>query len=105
MALACRKPTELGYSFEVWSERLLAKHIRRGALAQGHPSLAGISPGTVHKILRAQGLRPHRVRYYRERRDPHFEPKMVQVLHIYQQVEWEFEHPEAANPLVARQLR
>ncbi len=102
VALACSKPRDLGYCYEVWTERLLAQHIRREAVAQGHPSVAQISPGTVSKILKAQNLHPHRVRYYCERRDPNFEPKMVQVLHVYQQVELDFANPEAADPAIVR---
>ncbi len=83
MGLACQKPTDFGYSYEVWTERLLASHIHREALSQGHPSLVKLSPGTVSKILAAQDLQPHKVWYYCERRDPDFEPKMVQVRHVY----------------------
>ena len=78
MAVACTKPKDLGYSYEVWTERLLARHIREEAIVQGHPSLQSISPGTVSKILSAQQLHPHKVKYYCERRDPHFEAKLVQ---------------------------
>ena len=102
VALACCKPTELGYSYEVWTERLLAEHIRREAVVQGHPSAAQVSPGTVSKILARQGLHPHKVRYYCERRDPQFEPKMVQVLHVYEQVELDLTIPEAAESAVVR---
>ena len=102
VALACCKPKELGYSYEVWTERLLARHIRLEAVAQGHPSLDQISPGTVSKILTAQRLHPHKVSYYCERRDPHFESKMVQVLHFYQQVEFDLTHPKAADPAIVR---
>jgi transposase len=102
VALACRKPTELGYSYEVWTERLLSEHIRREAVAQSHPSAAQISPGTVSKILTKQGLHPHKVKYYCERRDPEFETKMVQVLHVYQQVELDLTIPEAAENATVR---
>ena len=64
VALACIKPKELGYSYEVWTERLLARHIQEEAVAQGHPSLLNLSPGTVSKILSAQRLHPHKVKYY-----------------------------------------
>jgi len=87
VSLACCKPTELGYSYEVWTERLLAEHIRREAAVQGHPSAVRIGHGTVSKILAKQGLHPHKVKYYCAKRDPEFGPKMVQVLHVYQQVE------------------
>src|SRR6185437_4283660 len=49
---------------------------REHATAAGHPSLARIVQGTVCKILTAQEVRPHKVRYYLERRDEAFEAKM-----------------------------
>ena len=39
------------------------------------------------KILAAHEVRPHKVRYYLERRDPEFEPKMAEVLCVYHDVE------------------
>ena len=32
-------------------------------------------------------IRPHKIRYYVERRDPEFEKKMIEVLHVYKEVE------------------
>ena len=87
VALACRKPTELGYAEELWTMRLLAEHCRKHAPAAGHPSLARLARGTVSKILKQHELRPHKVRYYLERRDPEFDRKMANVLMIYQLVE------------------
>jgi transposase len=43
--------------------------------------------GTVSKILAAHELKPHKIRYYLEQRDPDFEAKMVSILHVYKQVE------------------
>jgi hypothetical protein len=40
--------------------------------------------GTVCKILNEQEVKPHKVRYYLERRDPEF--KAVEVLCIYREV-------------------
>jgi len=85
--LACQKPTTLGYAQELWTTRLLAKHVREHGAGAGHPSLRRLGRGTVSKLLRAQALQPHKVRYYLDRRDPEFEPKMQQVLHVYQTVE------------------
>lgn len=85
--LACSKPKELGYAAEVWSRQALAQHVRRQAVAQGHPSLARASKATVQRILAAQPLQPHKVTYYMERRDPNFESKMREVLLVYQEVE------------------
>jgi transposase len=102
VGVACQKPKDLGYAAEVWTERSLAAHIRAHAVAEHHPTAAQISPGTISKLLAAQDLHPHRVHYYCERRDPAFEQKMVQVLHVYQQVEWEFAHPDHQTPGVVR---
>jgi transposase len=87
VALACQKPKELGYAQELWTTRLLAKHVRKYCTAAGHPSLQHLARGTVSKILRAQPLHPHKVEYYLERRDAGFNAKMKQVLHVYRQVE------------------
>ena len=87
VALACQKPKELGYSFELWTTRLLATHIRKACQAAGHAALAQISRGTVSKILAQGQIRPHKISYYVERRDPAFEAKMAQVLYVYKEVD------------------
>jgi transposase len=63
VALACQQPKELGYAQELWTTRLLAKHVRKQCSAAGHPSLQRLSRGTVSKILRAQAVQPHKIRY------------------------------------------
>ena len=87
VSLACQKPKDLGYASELWTTALLAQHIRDHCLKAGHPSLQKLARGTVSKILAGHQLRPHKVRYYLERRDPDFEAKMMQVLCVYRQVE------------------
>jgi transposase len=84
---ACQKPKELGYSYELWTYKLLTAHVRRHCVAAGHPALQKLSRSKLHKILRKGELRPHKIRYYVERRDPAFEAKMANVLHIYKEVE------------------
>jgi transposase len=85
--LACQKPKELGYAQELWTYRLLTSHVRLHAGAAGHADLAELSRSKLHKILTQGELRPHKVRYYVERRDPDFEPKMTVVLYVYKEVE------------------
>lgn len=85
--LACQKPKDLGYSYELWTYDLLQRHIRKQAVTTGHPSLSQLSRSKLHRILTQGELRPHKVRYYVERRDPEFERKMVEVLHVYKEVE------------------
>ena len=87
VSLACQKAKDLGYAQELWTTRLLAQHIRKQAMAAGHPSLSKLGRGTVSKILRANQVRPHRIQYCLERRDAEFDTKMVQVLHVYKEVE------------------
>jgi transposase len=87
VSLACQKPTDLGYAAELWTTRLLASHVRQHCMAQGHPSLQRLARGTVSKILRHSQVRPHKITYYLERRDPDFEAKMAQVLYIYREVQ------------------
>src|SRR6266436_6208713 len=60
VALACRKPKELGYPHEVWTTRLLADHAREHGPRQGHGCLSGLVQGTVCKILDAQEVKPNK---------------------------------------------
>ena len=85
--LACRKAKELGYPHELWTTRLLARHIREHGPKAGHECLATLAQGTLCKILSAHEVKPHKVRYYLERRDPDFAAKMAEVLCVYRQVE------------------
>ena len=96
VALACRKPKELGYPHELWTTRLLAAHVRDNGPAAGHPSLSRLAQGTVCKILADHAVKPHKVRYYLERRDPQFEPKMAEILCVYRQIAVLREHGQNA---------
>src|SRR5499427_4880636 len=84
---ACQKPKDLGYAYELWTYRLLTAHVRQHCVAAGHPALQQLSRSKLHKILRQGELRPHKIRYYVERRDADFEIKMANVLHVYKEVE------------------
>jgi transposase len=86
VSLACRKAKELGYPHEVWTTRLLARHAREHGPAAGHACLAHLAQGTVCKILGQHEVKPHKVRYYLERRDADFEAKMAEVLCVYRDV-------------------
>jgi len=85
--IACTKPKDLGFAAEVWSRQALAGYVRKHSVSEGHPSLSKASKATVHRILKAQQLRPDKVTYYLERRDPNFVSKMREVLMVYQEVE------------------
>ena len=46
-----------------------------------------LAQGTVCKLLGQEEIKPHKVRYYLERRDAEFEPKMAEVLCVYREVQ------------------
>lgn len=86
VSLACDKAKEHGYPHELWTTRLLARHAREHGPASGHKCLAKLVQGTVCKILGQEEIKPHKVRYYLERRDAEFEQKMAEVLCVYREV-------------------
>src|ERR1700726_3921397 len=87
VSLACDKAKEHGYPQELWTTRLLAHHAREHGPTAGHESLARLVQGTVCKILGQEEIKPHKVRYYLERRDAEFEQKMAEVLCVYREVQ------------------
>lgn len=87
VSLACQRPTELGYAAETWTYSNLVKHIRNHAERMGHHSLSKVSRSKVHDILTEGDVRPHKISYYLERRDPRFDDKMIDVLCVYKDVE------------------
>jgi len=86
-SLACQKPKDIGYSYELWTTDLLAKHIRKHCRKNGHPSLKKLGRGTVSKLLARAEIRPHKIQYYLERRDVEFDRKMAEILCVYRDVE------------------
>jgi transposase len=100
VSLACQKAKDLGYPHELWTTRLLARHVREHAEAAGYPCLMRLAQGTVCKILDQHEVKPHKVRYYLQRRDEAFEEKMAEVLCVYREVKV-LRESEAAGPNVA----
>jgi len=92
--LACQRPTELGYAQELWTVRSLRNHIKSKCLDAGYPNLASIALSTVNNILNDADIKPHKIRYYLEKRDPEFDRKMNDVLIVYKQLEMQFESDE-----------
>ncbi len=96
--LACRKPCELGLAAELWTLSDLARYTREQAPAAGQPSLAQAGKATIWRILNAQVVKPHRIQYYLEQRDPAFEDKMREVLVVYQEVALQNAHDTGPAP-------
>jgi hypothetical protein len=86
VSVACQQPKSLGYAAEVWSRKLLAEHVRSSCVEAGHPCLCRAAKATVHRILSERCLRPEKIRYYLEKRDPNFEEKMREVVMVYEEV-------------------
>ena len=60
---------------------------RGGAPRAAGANTINLVQGTVCKILAQEEVKPHKVRYYLERRDAEFEQKMAEVLCVYRQVQ------------------
>ena len=43
VSLACQKPKDFGYSYELWTTKLLSSHIKANCKKTGHPCLKKIS--------------------------------------------------------------
>ena len=53
-----------------WSTRTLAEEL-------------GVSQSMVHRVWRANGLKPHKVKTFKLSNDPHFEEKLIDVVGLY----------------------
>lgn len=88
VALACRKPEELGLPLSRWTVRSLASRlVEDGTITQIHYS-------SVSLILQNADLHPHRILYWKRSHDPDFVPKATHVLWYYEHVESLFERGE-----------
>jgi len=86
LSVACQSPKELGYAYEVWTYSLLKKYIRSNCVQAGYSMLLKIDKGVLNKILSQGNIKPHKVSYYLERRDPDFDAKMACVLQVYKEI-------------------
>ena len=91
ISIACQKPVDLGYSAEVWTRALLTKHINKFAEGAGHIRLSTVSQSKVRTILEEADIKPNKITYYCENRDPDFDQKMHNVLLVYKQLSLQFD--------------
>lgn len=89
--LACQRPADLGYSQELWTLKNLHQHVQKNADEAGFPRLATMSKPMLQKILRRSDIKPFKIRYYCEKRDPDFEEKMHDILVVYKQISMQFD--------------
>ncbi len=89
--IACQRPADLGYSQELWTLKNLHQHIQKNADKAGYPRLSTITKPMVQKILQRSDIKPFKIKYYCEKRDPEFETKMHEVLVVYKQISMQFD--------------
>jgi len=89
--LACQRPTDLGYSQELWTLKNLHQHIQTNAVEAGFPRLETMTKPMLQKILHRSEIKPFKIRYYCEKRDPDFKEKMHDVLVVYKQISMQFD--------------
>lgn len=89
--IACQKPTDFGYAAETWTYAKLTSHINKSAEAAGYIRLSTIHKSTVHSILNKAEIKPFKIKYYCENRDPDFDTKMHNVLLVYKQLSMQFD--------------
>lgn len=85
--IACQKPIDFGYAAETWTYAKLTSHINKTAEAAGYTRLSTIHKSTVNTILNKADIKPYKITYYCEKRDPEFDSKMHNVLLVYKQLE------------------
>lgn len=88
---ACQRPADLGYAQELWTIAKLHEYIRENALAHGHPRLVSVTKSYIQKLLKNNDIKPFKIKYYCEKRDPDFRAKMHNLLCVYKQVEMQFD--------------
>ena len=91
ISIACRKPCDLGYAAELWTLAALHKHIQDHAEEAGYPRLKTVTKPWLQKYLKKMDIKPFKIKYYLEKKDPDFENKMHGVLLVYKQVEMQFD--------------
>ena len=95
---ACQKPKDYGYSAELWYPASFTRFINSIAEKEGHPRMATVSGSALRKILKNAKIRPFKVTYYCEKRDPDFDSKMHDVLVIYKQLSLQFDEDGNLKP-------
>ena len=102
VSIACTKPKDHGLAAELWTISALARFVCDGARAAGFARLSKAGKSTVWRILDENEIKPHKIRYYLEKRDPQFDRKMQDVLMVYRDVSIYTEgavHDARPNPI------
>jgi transposase len=75
--IACDRPRQSAPPFRsVWTQQALADELQ-------HRTGERVSRSTVQRVLRAEGLRPHKVRAWLHSPDEHFTEKVERICDLY----------------------
>ena len=83
---ACQSPKELGLAQELWTITSLTNYINSTAV-DSHNAAIHVSRSAVGRVLHDADIKPYKIKYYCEKRDPDFEKKMNDILVVYKQVQ------------------
>lgn len=86
VSVACEPPTKFGFAAETWTYSALAKYIRDNCTSNGYASLIKTGKSFLNNVLSKSNIKPHKISYYLEKKDPEFDIKMASVLHVYKEV-------------------
>ena len=86
VSIACEPPTKFNFAAETWTYSALAKYIRDNCTSAGYASLIKTGKSFLNNVLSKSNIKPHKISYYLERKDPEFDTKMASVLHVYKEV-------------------
>jgi len=86
VSIACEPPTKFGFASETWTYSVLAKYIQDNCTSAGYSSLIKTGKSFLNNVLSKSNIKPHKISYYLERKDPEFDVKMASVLHVYKEV-------------------
>lgn len=82
-SLSCGKPEDYGHPHGSWTVDLLQQHVQTTCESAGHTSLSRVSQSTIWEIQNKAEVKPHRITYCMAKRDPDFNVKSTDVLHVY----------------------
>lgn len=89
-SLACTLPKDLpdGPSIALWSLNSLTQYVRQQCEFKGFPCLKNVSKSQIWNFLQQNELKPQKIKYYLEKKDPNFDQKAKKVLLVYKRIEW-----------------
>lgn len=86
VSIACEPPKNFGLAAETWTYSALAKYIKGNCIDAGHSSLINTGKSFLNNVLSKSNIKPHKISYYLEKKDPEFDIKMASVLHVYKEI-------------------